>query len=55
MTVLDDRMTINRYRMELVALQAEEGKAWAELEMLSGRELLDARTVADSSSGETND
>ena len=55
MTVLDDRMTVNRYRMELVALQAEEGKAWAELEMLSGRELIDARTVAVTTSGESND
>jgi outer membrane protein TolC len=55
MTVLDDRMTVNRYRMELIALQAEEGKAWAELEMLTGRELIDARTVAVTTSGENND
>lgn len=39
MTVLDDRMTVNEYRQQLFALQAEEGKAWAELEMLVGREL----------------
>jgi outer membrane protein TolC len=41
MTLLDDRMTVNRYRQELVALQAQEGRAWAELEMLAGRELFD--------------
>lgn len=45
MTVLDNRMTVNRYRMELVALQAEEGTAWAELEMLAGQELIDSGTV----------
>jgi outer membrane protein TolC len=55
MTVLDDRMTVNRYRMELITLQAEEGKAWAELEMLTGRELIDARTVAVTTRGENND
>ena len=38
MTVLDNRMTVNRYREELVALIAEEGRAWAELEMLTNRE-----------------
>lgn len=41
MTLLDDRMTVNTYRQELFALDAEEGKAWAELEMLLGRELFD--------------
>ena len=55
MTVLDGRMTVNRFRMELVALQAEEGKAWAELEMLTAHEMVNARTAADSTSGETND
>jgi hypothetical protein len=45
MTVLENRMTVNRYRMELVALQAEEGEAWAELEMLTGRELIDVTSV----------
>ena len=48
MTVLDNRMGVNRYRKELVALEADEGKAWAELEMLSGRELYgSASTPAD--------
>ena len=46
MTLLDDRMTVNRYRQELFTLEADEGKAWAELEMLTGRELIDANGVA---------
>ena len=45
MTLLDDRMTVNTYRQELFTLEGEEGKAWAELEMLTGRELFDARTA----------
>jgi outer membrane protein TolC len=45
MTVLDNRMTVNRYRQELMTLRAEEGQAWAELEMLAGRELFDPRSV----------
>ena len=45
MSLLDDRMTVNRYRQELFALEADEGKAWAELEMLVGRALLDADLV----------
>jgi head-tail adaptor len=46
MTLLDDRMTVNRYREELATLEADEGKAWADLEMLTGRELLDADALA---------
>ncbi|WP_411282435.1 TolC family protein [Gemmatimonas sp.] len=38
MAVLDNRMTVNRYREELLALVAEEGRAWAEIEMLTNRE-----------------
>jgi len=45
MTLLDDRMTVNEYRQELSALEAEHGKALAELEMFLGRELFDAGTV----------
>jgi outer membrane protein TolC len=45
MTLLDDRMTVNRYRQELIALVADEGKSWAELEMLVGHELLDPNSV----------
>jgi len=41
MTLLDDRMTVNRYRQELHALDADQGKAWAELEMLVGRALFE--------------
>jgi outer membrane protein TolC len=51
MTVLDNRMTVNRYRQELVTLRAEEGQAWAELEMLAGRELIDPWSVAKPMSG----
>ena len=40
MTLLDDRMTINTYWQELHVLEAEQGKSWAELEMLLGRELI---------------
>ena len=46
MTVLDNRMTVNRYRQELVTLRADEGRAWAELEMLAGRELFDSWSIA---------
>jgi hypothetical protein len=35
-------MTVNRYEQDLFTLQAEEGKALAELEMLIGRELVDS-------------
>lgn len=45
MTVLDNRMIVNRYREELVALTASEGRAWAELEMLVGRPLLGGATM----------
>jgi outer membrane protein TolC len=48
MTLLDDRMVVNRYRQELFALEAEQGKSWAELEMLVGGQLFDPRTAADS-------
>jgi outer membrane protein TolC len=46
MTLLDDQMTVNRYRQELLGREADEGKAWAELEMLTGRELIDANSIA---------
>lgn len=45
MTLLDSRMAVNEYRQRLVTLEAEEGMAWAELEMLAGRELLDTHTT----------
>ena len=46
MTLLDDEMTVNKYRQELFGLEADEGKAWAELEMLTGRELIDSNSSA---------
>jgi outer membrane protein TolC len=46
MTLLDNRMTVNGYRQELFELDAEQGKAWADLEMLVGRQLFDANSVA---------
>ena len=46
MTLLDDQMTVNKYRQELFGLEADEGKAWAELEMLTGRELIDSNSGA---------
>ena len=54
MTLLDDRMTVNKYRQELSVLEADEGKAWAELEMLTGRELLEATAIGGVTSGATN-
>ena len=42
MTLLDARMKVNNYRQELSTLDAEQGKAWAELEMLIGVALFDA-------------
>ncbi len=41
MTLIDNQMTVNRYRQELITLDAEQGKAIAEIEMLLGRELFD--------------
>ena len=52
MTLLDNRMTTYRYRHELHALEAEEGKAWAELEMLTGQQLVDPFTMAPVGAGE---
>jgi len=46
MTLLDSRMSLNRYRKELVELEADEGKAWADLEMLLGRQLFDPSSAA---------
>ncbi|HEY6101912.1 MAG TPA: TolC family protein [bacterium] len=45
MTLLDARMTVNKYRQDLYQLEAEEGKALAELEMLVGHELFDPNTA----------
>jgi cobalt-zinc-cadmium efflux system outer membrane protein len=40
MTLLDNQMIVNEYRQELSKLEAQEGQAWAELEMLTGTVLL---------------
>jgi outer membrane protein TolC len=42
MTVLDNQMAVNRYRTELIVLDAEGGRAVAELEMLLAASLTDA-------------
>jgi outer membrane protein TolC len=55
MTLLDDRMTVNDYRRQLVSLRAEEGRAWAELETLVGRELFDPYAAALASAVEGRD
>lgn len=49
MTVIDNRMGVNRYRQELLTLDAAEGRAWAELEMLVGRPLLSRTQTASAS------
>jgi cobalt-zinc-cadmium efflux system outer membrane protein len=46
MTLLDSQMLVTNYRRDLVMLEAEEGKAWAELEMLLSDELLDPASTA---------
>ena len=53
MTLLDSRMSVNVYRQQLITLQAEEGMAWAELEMLAALELVDATSVAPAARGGT--
>ena len=53
MTLLDDRMTVNKYRQELSVLEGDEGKAWAELEMLTGSELLEATAIGGVPNGTT--
>ena len=51
MTLLDNQMTVNRYQQELFGLEAEQGTALAELEMLIGRELFDPNEVATPATG----
>ena len=45
MTVLDDQMTVNRYRLELIGLMAERGTLLAEVEMLTGQRWIDPDTA----------
>jgi outer membrane protein, heavy metal efflux system len=46
MTALDGRLAVDRYKMELAELEADEGKSWAKLEALMGRELFDPRATS---------
>jgi cobalt-zinc-cadmium efflux system outer membrane protein len=52
MTLLDDQMTVNRYRQDLYELEAQRGQALAELEMILGRRLFNPDDVT-LASGET--
>lgn len=52
MTLLDNQAIVNRYEQELAALEASEGMALADLEMLLGRELLDSNTGVPAPGGE---
>ena len=45
MTVLDNQMTVNRYRLELIALAAERGTMLAELEMLTAQTWINPDTI----------
>jgi cobalt-zinc-cadmium efflux system outer membrane protein len=51
MTLLDDQMTVNRYRQDLFALEAQRGQALAELEMLLSRPLFNAEDAVLASGG----
>jgi outer membrane protein TolC len=46
MTLVEDQMTLNRYRQELFTLEAQQGMALADLEMLIGQQLVDPATTA---------
>lgn len=51
MTLLDDQMTVNQYRQDLFALDAQRGQALAELEMLLSRPLFNADDAVLASGG----
>ena len=51
MTLLDNEMTVNHHGQQLFALDAAQGMALAELEMLIGRELFDPSTTAPGDAG----
>ncbi len=51
MTLLDNQMTVNKYRQELYALDADQGRAWADLEMLTGRALIDSNRISAATRG----
>jgi outer membrane protein TolC len=46
MTLVEDQMTLNRYRQELFTLEAQQGMALADLEMFIGQPLVDPATTA---------
>lgn len=46
MTLVEDQMTLSRYRQELFTLEAQQGMALADLEMLIGQQLVDPATIA---------
>jgi outer membrane protein TolC len=52
MTLLDDQMTVNEYRQDLYALEAQRGQALAELEMLLGRPLFNPDGAVVASGGD---
>lgn len=51
MTVLDNQMTVNRYRLELIGLAAERGTLLAELEMVTGQTWIDPDTAVSEQPG----
>ena len=51
MTVLDNQMTVNRYRIELIGFTADRGIRLAELEMLTGQRWIDPDSVAPEAPG----
>lgn len=51
MTVLDDRLTVNTYEQDLHQLESDEGNAWARLEALVARTLINANSTAAHASG----
>jgi outer membrane protein TolC len=46
MTLVESQMTLNKYRQELFTLEAQQGMALAELEMMIGQQLVDPATSA---------
>ncbi|MEO8200152.1 MAG: TolC family protein [Gemmatimonadota bacterium] len=46
MTLLDAAMSVNRYRQELFRMEAERGQALADLEMMTGRGLMNPDPVS---------
>ncbi|MDE3217701.1 MAG: TolC family protein, partial [Gemmatimonadota bacterium] len=51
LTVLDDRLTVDQYERALYQLEADEGTAWARLEALVARPLINANSSAAPASG----